>query len=316
MPISISRSVLVAGALAVSVMTASVAQAATSPRVEARVGMTEAQFKAANEQFFAQGLRLVDITVAQSQGKPVIGALWWWNEGMPTASAEQVGKLQDHIYLKKSESELRELMQQLGTQPEVIDSYSAGGKVWFAAVLPPDGEKPMQPVGLFFTNDDVARMRADGQANGFDLVRLDAYVDSNGVRFLPTFGRRPAAQIKVMPESDPAAIPSLVAKMSLTEKKSPMAITMQETAPGKITYVAAFDDVPGRELRVLLSADAFAKELATRASNGGYPVDLDSYAFPDGVRYAAVFATAPKKVDTNAYKTMGDQLEKIIQKKK
>ena len=45
-------------------------------RSEYRLGMGEAEFRQANERFFGEGLRLVDITVSEAKGRPVIGAVW------------------------------------------------------------------------------------------------------------------------------------------------------------------------------------------------------------------------------------------------
>ncbi|KFN41044.1 hypothetical protein [Arenimonas oryziterrae] len=293
-----------------SLAPAHAATAPAAPRSETRVGLSEADFKAANAQLFAQGLRLVDITVAEVQGKPVIGATWWWNEGMAAGSTERAKLLQQQIYLKKSEDEIHALAQQRQSQPEVMDSYSAGGKVWFAAVFAPPGETPLQPVGLFLTDAQVGAMRDEARPAGFDVIRLELYAGAGGARYLPAFAPRPAAELDFAQESTALGMQARAAGMTIANK-SPLSVSVLETKPGdrnSLAFVASFDQVMGRKLLLMQTVAEFRQSLA----EVGMVSDLDSYALPEGVRYSAVVVPAAKKVNTDAYKTMGDGLQQII----
>lgn len=297
--------------------TAHAADAAAKFRSETRVGMTEAEFKTANTQLFAQGMRLVDITVAQAKGKPVIGAIWWWNEGMAAPSTERTSRLLDQIRLKQSEQDLRALGEKLGpqgSQLEVIDSYSVDGKTWFATAFSPPGEAPLQPVGTFLTNEQVGGMRGEAQANGFELLRLDAYIDAGELRFLPVFARHANDEIEVVGAENEVGLQAQAAGRTLRDM-APLSVSMLENgARGNVSYVASFGHDTGRELLLRLGPEEFRKELAGKLGDGGQVVDLDSYAYDDGVRYSAVIAPDRKKVNTDAYKHMGDNLEKLIKK--
>jgi len=319
MPLStIRRSLLPATLIAITaIVVAPIANAAATSRTEARVGMSEAEFKAANAGFFAQGMRLMDITVAEVQGRPVIGASWWWSEGMAAGSAERARQLQDRTFLKQSEKDVRALAQKFNADPEIIDSYSADGKTWSAVAFPPGGEPPMQPVGPFLTEEQVGGMRDEARANGFELARMETYMDAGSPRFLPVFYRRSPAEIDFVEESNPIALKARSAQWLMLDK-TPLSISLSESKPGdrsSLVYFATAEPGAGRQLLVSLSPEDFRKDVAPRLAAGARVLDMDSYAFPDGVSYSLVLIEGQTKVDTSSYKTMGDGLEKIINKK-
>jgi hypothetical protein len=290
-------------ALFAALALAPAAQAAAKFRSQTRVGMSEAEFRAANAQYFAQGMRLVDLTVAEDKGLPVIGAIWYWQEGMPVANAERVKVLQSQVYLRQDQATLTALGQKLaaqGQQPEVVDGFGANGKTWFATVFSPPGEGPLQLVGVFLTGEQVAGMRAQVEQQKLDLVRLDAYVDDKGKGgFLPVFAPRPKTRIENASETSAARMKAQSASFAL-KHLSPLSVSTFEATPGdatSLTWFATFDEsTAGRELLLDRSAAELRKDLAAKLGGDGAEVlDIDSVETASGVRYSAVLKTARKQ---------------------
>ena len=295
--------VLPAVALLAAFALAPAAQVAAKFRSVTRVGLSEAEFRAANAQYFAQGMRLVDLTVAEDKGLPVIGAIWYWQEGMPVANAERVKTLQSQVYLRQDQATLTSLGQKLaaqGQQPEVVDAFGANGKTWFATVFSPPGEGPLQLAGVFLTGEQVAGMRAQVEQQKLDLVRLDAYVDDKGKGgFLPVFAPRPKTRIENASETSVARMKAQSANFAL-KKLSPLSISTFEAMPGdatSLTWFATFDESSaGRELLLDRSAAELRKDLAAKlVGDGAEVLDIDSVETAGGVRYSAVLKTARKR---------------------
>ena len=78
--------------------TVSVAHAADR-ELEVRYGLDEAAFRKASGELFAAGYRLIDITVAEVAGKPVIGGVFQQTHGGPTGP-ERATQLQGLLFLR------------------------------------------------------------------------------------------------------------------------------------------------------------------------------------------------------------------------
>ena len=262
------------------------ALAADEFRAEYRLNMSEADFRKANEQFFDQGLRLVDITVSEVKGRPVVGAIWHRYQGMAAPSAARTKDQLARIFLRLDEAGLKATGQRLGaagSMVEVIDAYSAGGKTWFAASFSPAQEPAMQTVGAFLNTEQFAEMRKQANEHDNDVARVDAYAEGGQMKSLPAFVGRGTAEIDAQVFENTLAILAQNAGNYLADLQ-PMAISV--FASGANTqWLALWDKGPKRSF--VLTDDG--KEIAQKVAAGGMVMDIDSQ--PDdigGVSYYAV----------------------------
>ena len=260
--------------------------AADAHHEEARVGMSEAEFTRANTELFGSGHRLVDITVTESKGKPVIGAIWHRYEGMPAPTAERTRQQLGRVYLKLDEAALRALGEKLGAQgsgAEVIDAYQAGGKTWFAASFSPPGEPGMQTVGAMLTEDQAGEMRQQAFEHDNDFARADAYADGDTVKYLPVFVARGKSDIDVGMYDRTIAILADGAGKYL-QGYEPLSISVFDVQ-GETQWFVLWDKGESRDLLLTANADKVRRRIAS----GGRILDLDSQAAYDGsVSYYAV----------------------------
>jgi hypothetical protein len=260
--------------------------AAEDFRSEYRVHMGEAEFRQAHEKFLGEGMRLVDITVSESGGRPVIGAIWQRFANMPAPSPERTKAQLGRIFLKLDEAALRatgQRMGQEGSTAELIDAYVVDGKTWFAASFAPPKEAPMQNVGAFLTREQLEGMREDAQKQDLDLWHVDAYTDGNELKLLPAFVPRRAADVEFEVFDGTLAISARNAGMYLADMH-PLSISVFESA-GQTGWFAAWDTGPERNF--ILTDDG--TEIARAVAGGSVVVDIDSQADRDGkVRYYAV----------------------------
>jgi hypothetical protein len=279
--------IAVAGLLAFAALPAM----ANEFRSEYRVDMSEAQFRQANELYFGQGMRLADITVAEVDGAPVIGAIWQGYEQMPAGTAERTKAQLSRVFLKLDADGLKAAgarMGEQGAQVEVIDAYVAGGKTWFAASFAPSGEPQIQGVGAFVETSQLGDMRAGIAQDKQDLLRVDAYIDADKVKTLPVFISRDPTEIEMGTYDRIFAIVTETLGMHLRDMH-PMSISVFEK-DGQVRWMATWDKGPERWFALLGS-----KEIAEDVAKGRMVVDLDSRAESDGkVLYFAVVQDKPK----------------------
>ena len=262
------------------------AVAAEGYRSEYRIDMSEAEFRHANELYFGQGLRLVDITVAHTKDGPRIGAIWQWFEQMPAGSPERAKGQLERVFLKLDEAQLKAVGQRLGqegSQVEVIDAYRADGKTWFAASFAPPKEAKMQTVVAFLTTEQLADMREEAHKNENDILRIDGYADGGEVKLLADFIARGASDIEAEVFEGTLAISAENVKMNFAGMQ-PLSISKFELG-GENRWVATWDDGPPREFIMTDAGD----EIRAAVAKGGIVIDLDSDTGFDGkVYYYAV----------------------------
>lgn len=260
-------------------------------RSEYRVDLSEAEFKQANELYFGQGLRLVDITVAEVDGAPVIGAIWQRFEQMPAGTAERAKSQLARVFLKLDADGLKAegaRMGEQGARVEVIDAYVAGGKTWFAASFGPPGEPLLQGVGAFVETSQLADMRTSIAQNKQDLLRVDAYAEAGKVKTLPAYIARDQTEIEARTYDRTLSIAGDNLGMYLREMH-PMSISVFEQ-DGEPRWLATWDKGPERGFALLGK-----QEIADEVAKGKMVVDLDSRATGDGkVSYFAVVQDRPK----------------------
>jgi len=254
-------------------------------RSEYRIGMDESAFRKANEQYFGEGLRLVDITVSETRGRPVIGAIWQSYGDMPAPSAERTKSQLERVFLKLDEAGLRQMGERLGQQGslvEVMDAYVVDGKTWFAASFAPPNDSTMQAVGAFLTIEQLREMREDAVANNNDLMRIDAYGEGGSMKMLPVFVARGESDIETKVLDSTLNVGAANVAMYLNDMH-PLSISQFEV-DGDTKWLAMWDKGPERDF-VLFDR---GEEIREKASGGGIVIDLDSSAGDDGVYYSAV----------------------------
>jgi hypothetical protein len=273
---------LVAGAL----LLAHPVNAADEFRSECRIGMSESEFARANSELLAQGLRLVDITVTEVKGRPVVGAIWNRFSRMPAGTPERAQAQSALVFLKLDEDGLRakgEALSARGSQVEVIDAYQVDGRTWFAASFSPAGEATMQSVGAFLTAEQAKGMREEAISNNHDYARMDVYTRGDQVMLLPVFVARGEAEIEAKFFDRTISISAAGAGMYLKDMH-PLAISAFEQ-DGKAYWMAMWDKGPPRDF---ILTDA-GNKIRERIAAGGVVLDLDSHAAYDGsVSYYAV----------------------------
>jgi hypothetical protein len=259
--------------------------AADGFRSEYRLGMDESAFRKANEQFFGEGLRLVDLTVSDVGGRPVIGAIWQRFGDMPAPSAERTKSQLESVFLKLDEAGLRQAGKRLGeqgSQVEVMDAYIVDGKTWFAASFAPPDDSVMQSVGAFLTPEQVGEMRKDAVATDNDLMRIDAYGENGDLRMLPVFVARGEAELDMKILDSTLQVSAANVAMYLADLQ-PLSISQFEI-DGDTKWLAVWDKGPGRDF-VLFDR---GEKIREKASGGGIVIDLDSSASDTEVYYSAV----------------------------
>jgi len=277
-----SSRLLVSAAL----LLASPVQAADDFQAECRVQMSEAEFASANLELFGKGMRLVDITVSDVQGKPVVGAIWERVAGMPAGTPELAKTQSALVFLKLDEQALRAKGEDLGlrgSRAEVIDAYQVDGKTWFAASFAPPGAAQMQVVGAFLDSDQAADMREGAIKSGHDYARIDVYFEGGRARMLPVFIHRGETEIESQVFDRTVAINAAGVGMSLKDMH-PLAISVFKK-DGRSHWLATWDKGPARDF---ILADA-GDEIRKRIAAGDLVVDIDSQAEDNGkVFYYAV----------------------------
>lgn len=283
------KALLLATSLSLAVLAATAAGPARADddfRDEARVGMSEAEFTRANTELFGQGFRLVDITVTESKGKPVVGAIWHRYKGMPAGTPERVKQQLGRVFLKLDEAALRAVGEKLGAEGspvEVLDAYRAGGKTWFAVSFAPPKEPTMQTVGGLLTPDQADEMRDQAHQHNSDLARMEAYGESDDARLIPVYVQRGPTDID---EGDYESTMQILADGAAQQilDYQPLSISVYEFK-GKTRWLALWDKGDPRDF--LLSESA--EKIRQRIASGGHILDLDSQAGHDGaVSYYAV----------------------------
>lgn len=285
---------LLLAASALATIAAPAHAAETGFHEEARVGMSEAEFLRANHELFGSGHRLVDITVAESGGKPVVGAIWYRYEGMPAPTPERTKQQVARVFLKLDEAKLRDSAQTFAAQGsaiEVLDAYRAGGKTWFAVSFAPPKEPTMQTIGGMLTPEEADGMRDQAHQHNSDLARLDVFGESDDARYIPVYVQRGQADIDQRDYESTMEILADGVSMHLLDYQ-PLSISVYEFK-GKTRWFALWDKGEPRDLLLTESADAVRRRIAS--GGGGRVLDLDSQAGDDGkVLYYAV-VTGGKK---------------------
>ncbi len=265
---------------------ASPGHAADGFGTDCRIGMSEADFTKANIEHFDKGMRLVDITVAEDKGKPVIGAIWQRYSEMPKGSPERTKDQLSRVFLKLDEAGLREKGQAMGatgSQVEVIDAYQAAGKTWFAASFSPAKEPIMQTVGAFLTPEMFKGMREDATKQDNDIVRVDAYADGDQLKTFPVFVGRGASEIQMKIFDRTISIYAESAGLYLQDMH-PLSISVFEQG-GQTLWLATWDKSQSRDFILTDAGD----EIRERIAKGGVVLDIDSQnAFDGSVSYYAV----------------------------
>lgn len=262
---------------------------------ETRVGLSEAEFTRANTELSGKGMRLVDITVTESNGKPVIGAIWHRYKGMPAGSADRTKQQLARVFLKLDEAGLRAKSDELAkenSRVEVIDAYRAGGKNWFAASFTLPKESPVQTVGAFLTSDEVGEMRDRATQHDYDFARADAYSVGDAEKFLPVFVPRGDAEIDFgVYDRTLAILADGVVKYA--GGYQPMSISIYEIKGEKRWFVLWDKADMTREFLLTDTAD----QVRQRIASGGHIIDLDSEAGYDGKVYYYAVAIGGKSDD-------------------
>jgi hypothetical protein len=272
-------------------------------RSETRLAMGEEEFRRTHEQFARQGLRLVDLTVSESRGKPVIGAIWHRYPGMPEATPELIREQLANVFLKLDESGLRTTGQRLGaagSMVEVVDAYESGGKTWFAAAFAPARQPTMQTVGAFLDAGQMAGMRADAHKQNNDFARIECYFDGGEMKNFPAFVARGVTEIEVQHFPSTLSVSATGVRMHL-QGMAPLSISVCGQGEGR-RWLVAWDKSRDRELVFTDRGEKIREKLG----QGAQAMDLDSDENDVGeVFYYAVMTLPLKKVDYNEYKNWG-----------
>ncbi|AXK72169.1 hypothetical protein DWG18_07645 [Lysobacter sp. TY2-98] len=272
--------------------TASGAQAAGRD-IEARYGLDEIAFRKASADLFAAGYRLIDITVAEVKGAPVIGGVFQRMDGGPTGP-ERATQLQDLLFLHQTRDQLTATGARVGpqgSQLDVIDAYESNGQTVFAASFSPPGEPTIATVGVFLTQPQAADMRRQARASNNDLARWDVYQDGDQLRYLPSFVPRANAEISSLTADGSIQFNANSIARDLGNE-SPLSISAYITKTGTIGYAGLFDDQAGRRSVIGLTLDEFHKKMDPLIAGGAMIVDLDSATLGDTVFYSAVYVPA------------------------
>lgn len=276
--------------LALTLCTLAFGARAANRDIEVRYGLDEPAFRSASATLFTAGYRLIDITVADVSGVPIIGGVFQHMDGGPTG-AERATQLQELVFFRQTREQLAANGQRLGpqgSQLDIIDAYESNGQTVFAASFSPPGEPPIATVGVFLTEQQAADMRAQARASNNDLARLDVYRDGDQLRYLPAFVPRPSAEISaIFAESAVQFGTDRIAKDLANE--SPLGISAYPTAQNGIGYAGLFDDQPGRDAVIGLTLDEFHRQMDAKIANGALVVDLDSAVLGGVVYYSAVY---------------------------
>lgn len=259
--------------------------------LEVRYGLSEVEFRAANDTLFAQGLRLADITVVEAKGKPVIGAIWQRLPEEPAGTPERIKQLQDLVFLKQDRAQVEATANRLGpagSRIEVVDAYSVGDKTFYATVYSPPKEDPMATVGLFLTAAQADAMREEALANSFELLRLDV-VEGDEVLLFPSFVYRPDADVESIQGDTSLQYLAERVKMELMGR-APLSITMYRQANGYPGFMGLFDDeIDARDLVLDKPQAEFRSTIDPIVAEGGLVIDIDSFERKGEVSYSAVY---------------------------
>lgn len=261
--------------------------------VEARYGLDETAFRKASGELFAAGYRLIDLTVAEVAGKPVIGGVFQRMPGGPTG-ADRATQLQDLVFFRQTREQLAANGQRLGpqgSQLDVIDAYESAGQTVFAASFSPPGEPTIATVGVFLTQQQAGDMRQQARESSNDLARLEIYRDGDQLRYLPSFVPRPRAEISAL-FADSAIDFSANSIAKDVGAEYPLSISAYTTDKGGIGYAGLFDNHAGRGSVVGLPLAEFHQQMDPRVAGGALIIDLDSAVLDNTVFYSAVYVKA------------------------
>lgn len=266
------------------------AHAAADQRMIARYGLTEAQFRAANDEIMGKGLRLADVTVAEVSGARTIGAVWTLTQNEPKSTPERRKMLQSLVFLKLSGPELEAKIKaqtDAKSQLDSIDAYNVGDKLYFAAVFSPPKESAMQTLVPFVTQDKVKGIRQDATDHKFDLIRCEVAMVGTDKFLFPSFVPREKTEIGAM---DSADVKEIMAKKAEGEAagRTPLSVSVYRAANGKPSYYVTFDADAGREILLDLPLPAFKAKMDPYVAAGALVFDIDSYVDNGVVKYSAV----------------------------
>jgi len=266
------------------------AHAAADQRMIARYGLTEAQFRAANDEIMGKGLRLADITVAEVNGVRTLGGVWTVTQNEPKSTPERRKLLQSLVFFKLSGPELEAKIKAQGdakSQPDIIDAYNVGDKLYFAAVFSAPKESPLQTLVPFVTQDKIKGIRQDATDHKFDLIRCEVAMVGTDKYLFPSFVPRAKTEIGAM---DSADIKEVMAKKTEGDAagRTPLSVSVYRAANGKPSYYVTFDADTGREILLDLPLPAFKAKMDPYVANGALVFDLDSYVDNGVVKYSAV----------------------------
>jgi hypothetical protein len=264
--------------------------AAADQRMIARYGLTEAQFRAANDENMGKGLRLADITVAEVNGARTLGGVWTVTQNEPKSTPERRKLLQSLVFFKLSGPELEAKIKAQAdakSQPDVIDAYNVGDKLFFAAVFSSPKESPLQTLVPFVTQDKIKGIRQDATDHKFDLIRCEVAMVGTDKYLFPSFVPREKTEIGAM---DSADVKEVMAKKAEGEAagRTPLSVSVYRAANGKPSYYVTFDADAGREILLDLPLPAFKAKMDPYVANGALVFDLDSYVDNGVVKYSAV----------------------------
>jgi hypothetical protein len=271
-----------------------VANAAPDDRMVIRYGLSEGEFRKANDELMAKGERLADLTIAEVNGERVIGAIWTKTGSEPAFSLERGQLLQSRVFLKLGRRELEAKIEEFAARNshlDAIDAYDIDGKAWFAAVFCPEGESPLHTVVAFLSKEDADGFHQEAVANGFELYRMEVAPDGKDRLYFPVFIQRPPTESGGLMASDPKQFEAR--RATLPEGLSPLSIAVYRGADGDEFY--SLFDKSGSTRRIFLdqpTADFHAK-VEPLVSDGDLPMDIDSFVVDGVVRYSAVLLEGP-----------------------
>lgn len=256
-----------------------------------RYGLDEADFRSANAQLYGQKNVLVDISVAEVEGRTTIAAIWQHFEEMPAPTPEQVAQMQSRLFLHLTAEEVLKTDKRLHeeeSQLETVDAYDVGGKTWYAVSYSLPKQAPVQVVGAFLDNDASASMRDEARKKGYDLLRLELAREGDGYAYFPTFVTRGESEIDAVDGNNEMDFLANRVKMQFADMAS-LSITMFRNDYGYPGFLGMFDKGGNRrELVLNKSAKEFREKIEPLLAKGTLVFDIDSFVADGELRYSAV----------------------------
>ena len=256
-----------------------------------RYGLSETEFRAANQELFGKGMRLVDLTVAEVKGKPVIGAIWVSYEGAPAGTPERVKLLQSLIYLKQSRAEVEATSKRLGQEGslvETVDAYVSNGKPVYATVYAPAKEPAGASIGMFLSNDELTQLREEAIESGFDVLRLEVEATPKDYLYFVSFIESDEIDMKANFAATRVEFGATQASLEQAGRY-PFSISAFQRPDGAAGYASLSLKSDKSEVVVGLPLADFRAKMEPILAHGGEVLDIDSFASGDEVQYSAAY---------------------------